>query len=210
MKNFRTLLVMCFLAMTTVVTAQVAEKWQGFRFSYNNYTADSKGDDYAALYAYELGYVKSFLISQESPLFFETGASVLFTNGDLVVTDGYYEVDATLKMYSLVVPFNMGCKIALSDKLSFYPYAGISLKAHLSGEIEYESGNSYDEFESIDVFDKEDMGARVFNRLQLGWQIGATLNFDKFNFGFSFGTDFMELTKNVDTKTVKASIGFNF
>ena len=70
MKNFRTLLAVCFLAMATAVNAQFAnsssavsvgssaadtEAWQGVRFSYNSYTIDESEMEYDAISAFELG-----------------------------------------------------------------------------------------------------------------------------------------------------------
>ena len=69
----------------------------------------------------------------------------------------------------------------------------------------------YGESETANIFDEDEMGDDgVFKRFQIGWQIGATLNIDKFNVGLSYGTDFMEISKNVDTKTFKVSLGINF
>ena len=220
MKNFRILLAVCFLAMATAVNAQFAnsssavsvgssaadtEAWQGVRFSYNSYTIDESEMEYDAISAFELGYVKAFSISQELPLFLETGASFVYATGDLF---SEYGVDLSLNMSSLVVPFNVGYKVAFGDNMSFFPYVGVSLKGHLAGEMELSyDGNSM----TADIFDEDDMGKdAAYNRFQIGWQIGATLNINKFNFGVSYGTDFMELAKKVDSKTFKASVGFNF
>lgn len=210
MKNFRSLLAVCFLAMATVVNAQVAktvdaEEWQGIRLSYNSYTLDERGIEYDAISGFELGFVKAFSISQIHPLFLETGASFVYTTGDLFSEDG---LDLSLSMVSLNVPLNVGYKVALGNNVSLLPYAGLSLKGHLSGEMEM---SYYGESETADIFDKDEMGDDgVFKRFQIGWQIGATLNIDKFNVGLSYGTDFMEISKNVDTKTFKASLGVNF
>ena len=63
----------------------------------------------------------------------------------------------------------------------------------------------------VDVCDEDDMGDDgVFERFQIGSQISATLNIDKFNVGLSYGTDFMEISKNVDTKALRVSVGVNF
>lgn len=63
----------------------------------------------------------------------------------------------------------------------------------------------------VDVFDEDDMGDDgVFERFQIGSQISATLIIDKSNVGLSYGTDFMEISKNVDTKALRVSVGVNF
>ena len=210
MKNFRTLLAVCFLAMTTAVSAQIAKTvdtngWQGVRLSYNNYTLDERGIEYDAIPGFEFGFVKAFSISQIHPLFLEAGASFVYTTGDIFSEDG---LDLSLSMFSLNVPFNVGYKVTLGDNISLFPYAGLSLKGHLSGDMEM---SYYGESETANIFDEDEMGDDgVFKRFQIGWQIGATLNIDKFNVGLSYGTDFMEISKNVDTKTFKVSLGINF
>lgn len=210
MKNFRTLLTLCFLTLATVVNAQVAktvdtEGWKGVRFSYNSYTLDERGIEYDAISGFELGFVKAFSISQIHPLFLETGASFVYTNGDIFSEGG---LDLSLNMVSLNVPFNVGYKVALGNKISLFPYAGLSLKGHLSGELEM---SYYGKSEVADIFDEDEMGDDgVFKRFQIGWQVGAAFNIDRFNVGLSYGTDFMEISKNVSTKTFKISAGIYF
>lgn len=68
--------------------------------------------------------------------------------------------------------------------MSLFPYASLSLKGHFSGEMEV---SYYGEPVLVDVFDEDDMGDDgVFERFQIGSQISATLNIDKFNVGFSY------------------------
>ena len=210
MKNFRTLSTLCFLTLAIVVNAQVAktvdtEGWKGVRFSYNSYTLDERGIEYDAISGFELGFVKAFSISQIHPLFLETGASFVYTNGDIFSEDG---LDLSLNMVSLNVPFNFGYKVALGNKISLFPYAGLSLKGHLSGEMEM---SYYGKSEVADIFDEDEMGDdSVFKRFQIGWQVGAAFNIDRFNVGLSYGTDFMEISKNVSTTTFKISAGIYF
>ena len=219
MKNLRTLFAVCLLVIGTAVNAQFLESksassvfseaktedWQGVRFSYNNYTIDAKGADYDAISAYEFGYVKSFSISQVQPWFIETGVSFSYATGELF---SEYGNDLSANLSSLIVPLNVGYKVAISDNMSVFPYAGISFKGHIAGELEI----SYDgESTTVDVFDEDEMGdGETWKRFQLGWQFGATLNISNFNFGLSYGTDFIELAKKVDTKSFKISAGFNF
>jgi len=96
----------------------------------------------------------------------------------------------------------------LSDNMSLFPYVGLSLKGHLFGEIE-EENEYYDETYTINVFDDDDL-EDPWNRFQIGWQIGATLNINKYNVGLSYGTDITELGEDMDTKTFKLSLGVNF
>ncbi|MBE6303857.1 MAG: porin family protein [Bacteroidales bacterium] len=220
MKNFRILFAACLLAMATAVNAQFAnssstssfgggaadtEGWQSVKFSYNRYTAEIDGPDCDAVSAFELGYSKAISLSQELPLFLEAGASFFYATGECYDED-YYK--GSISMASLIVPFNLGYKVALSDNMSLFPYVGLSLKGHLFGEIE-EENEYYDETYTINVFDDDDL-EDPWNRFQIGWQIGATLNINKYNVGLSYGTDITELGEDMDTKTFKLSLGVNF
>lgn len=207
MKIVRILFVVFVLVTTVLVKAQSTSPysvdsnnsietntWQGLRFSYNSYTLDVSGFD--AVSAYEIGYIRSFPASEKHPLFLETGANVFYATGDLLK-------GLSIDMYSLIVPLNIGYKVNLPNNLSFFPYFGVALKGHLAGELGVDGLGDYD------MFDNTDFGEKC-NRFQVGWQIGATLNVDKFNFGLSYGTDFVELDDDTDTKTLKISAGFNF
>ena len=151
MKNFRTLFAVCLLAMATAVNAQFAntsssskigggavdtEGWQSVKLSYNKWTIDAEGAEFDAIPAFELGYVKAFSVSQTYPLFVEAGASLMYATGDLFEmseengSDYYYystSASTSLKMFSLAIPVNIGYKIALNDKMTLFPYAGVTL-----------------------------------------------------------------------------------
>lgn len=178
MKNFRTLFVVCLLAMATAVNAQLANTssvdnkgWQGVKLSYNRFTIDEKGLDYDAISAFEVGYAKAFSISQAQPLFVEAGASFAYATGDFYNEDG---VSFSLKMASLFVPVNLGYKVSFSNGMSLFPYVGVSLKGHITGEIEADM-NIYDSYEgrtysvstTLDVFDDDDM-EDTWKRFQIG------------------------------------------
>lgn len=64
--------------------------------------------------------------------------------------------------------------------------------------------------------DRHGMGSKdyAWNRFQLGWHIGADLEFNNFVVGLNYGTDFIpawKLKKNkVNSSTFNIGIGFNF
>ena len=202
MKNVRILFLLIMVCVSTMVKAQSADVaigasgWQGLRFSYNSYTLDVDDGNFDAVSAYEIGYAKGMQILKDSPLFLETGASLFVVRGDL-------QKWCSIKMNSLVVPLNMGYKVCSSEKISFFPYLGVALKGHISGELDV------DGYGDIDMFDNSEFGDKC-NRMQLGWQIGMTMNVNDFNVGFSYGTDFLELDDDTETKTLKITVGFNF
>lgn len=235
MKKFRTLLAVCFLCVAATVSAQFTnnsassgsavadtEGWNGLRVSYNNFGFDGDfGKEFDAINGIEVGYVQAFSILNDMPIFLETGASLSYVFGDLFSESGeYYEgyhyneysSKRTLNMFSVIVPVNVGYKFAISEELSMFPYLGVTLKGNIKGTSEYEYEDSYGDSESSDVnvFDDDDMDDEAWDRFQLGWQIGTTLNYKNMNIGLSYGADLMELGKDIETNSLKVTIGCNF
>ena len=67
------------------------------------------------------------------------------------------------------------------------------------------------EMDDYNLFDKDDMGDDdKWNRCQFGWQIGATLDVNKFNIGIGYALDFNELSEDAKLGIFSARLGFNF
>ena len=65
--------------------------------------------------------------------------------------------------------------------------------------------------EKYNMFDKDDVGKDgQWKRFQLGWHIGVGATYKAFYLGLSYGTDFMELAKKLNTSTFKIGVGYNF
>lgn len=216
MKNVKILLAACLLAVATVTSAQsTADAWSGIRASYNSFKFDADGGDFDAVMGLDLGYVKSFAVSTTMPLFVEVGANALYVTGDLYDEKGYSE---SVNMLSVAIPVNFGYKYVINDKLSVFPYVGAYLRGNITGEIksegtdfdyDYETGDMKEVKYSneMDMFDsKEGDGSRI----QVGMQIGATLNIDKYNVGISYGFDFNEILEKTKTNKLALTLGYNF
>ena len=50
----------------------------------------------------------------------------------------------------------------------------------------------------------------VWNRVQVGWQIGTTLDINKFNVGISYALDFNEIAEKTKTSNFSVRVGYNF
>ena len=65
--------------------------------------------------------------------------------------------------------------------------------------------------EDYNNFDKDDVGEDgTWNRVQFGWQIGATLDINKFNVGIGYALDFNEIAEKTKCGIFSARLGFNF
>ena len=211
MKNIKFILAAILLFTVSATYAQFSnttsneiENWEGVRVSYSSYTLDIENDidaDIDPISKLSIGYIKSFSISKDIPLYIETGANASWSFGDLFDEFG---VNISATMLTLDVPVNFGYKYNINDQVSIFPYIGATFKYHLQGELELEyNGDS----ETTDMFDEDEGDG---NRFQYGLQIGATLGYEKFNFGISYGFDLNKLADDTKTKNLSFTIGYNF
>ena len=76
---------------------------------------------------------------------------------------------------------------------------------------QYVDASDYEWDEDYNNFDKDDVGEDgTWNRVQFGWQIGATLDINKFNVGIGYALDFNEIAEKTKCGIFSARLGFNF
>ena len=211
MKNFKLFLAACLLGLATAANAQFAnssaasvsennDAWDGIRVSYNLFAVeDDSNIDYDKIGAFEIGYVKAFSISSTMPLFLETGASLLWAKGDVFDDQG---LKLSMDMMSINIPVNLAYKFDIKEGMSFVPYAGLFLRYNLSGETEL---SQYGNKVTSDMFDEDEGDG---DRIQYGLQIGARLDFNKFNVGVSYGFDINEIMDDTKTNKIAFTVGF--
>ena len=226
MNKMKYFLMVCLMGMASVSYAQFtnsqksstggssdAEAWQGFRVSFHPISfSPDKGDSMSAT-AFSLGYVKSFGVSQNIPLFVEAGANVMWTTKDFA--DDYDLGDDEkfkLNMFSVNIPVNFGYKYQINENVALFPYVGANFRVNASGKLKWEDE---DDSESFDVFKKDDMEdlfgeGDAWKRFQFGWQIGVALHANKFSVSASYGKDFSEISKNTKVAMPSITVGWNF
>lgn len=65
--------------------------------------------------------------------------------------------------------------------------------------------------EEVNCFDEDEIGREyVWNRAQVGWQIGASLDYKRINIGIGYALDFNEITEKTKCGIFSANIGVNF
>ena len=124
----------------------------------------------------------------------------------------------------LTIPLNVVYKININDKLALKPYTGFYLRVNLMSKSndkmevsipsefsQYVDASDYEWDEDYNNFDKDDVGEDgTWNRVQFGWQIGATLDINKFNVGIGYALDFNEIAEKTKCGIFSARLGFNF
>ncbi|MBR3915842.1 MAG: porin family protein [Bacteroidaceae bacterium] len=193
MKKIKVLFAVCLMLMTSTVFAQSEDAWKGVRVAYNNFDTDTDGAD--AVMALSAGYVHSFAVSQNIPLFLEVGGNILWVNGDVMKIDG---VDIKLKMFAVELPVNFGYKWNINDDWSIFPYVGATFRGYISGKLGDQK-----------VFDDAE-GFEKWKRFTAGAHVGVTANYKNYNLGVKYGMDLNEITDNSKVKTWTISLGYNF
>lgn len=182
--------------------------------SYTNSPLNPKHGDDISMNGFSLGYTHGFSISSTHPIFIETGViltAVFHSDSESEYDDDYdYSVSIFEQNYSLSVPVNFAWKFAINDKFSVKPFVGFNFKGNLYGSTK--ASVSYDgEDETVNWYDKDDMGDDgVFKRFQMGWHIGAGLQYSSFYLGLNYGTDFIKIHKNISSSTFDLSVGLCF
>lgn len=183
---------------------------------YVNRSISPKHGDDVSTNGFALDYIHGFSLSSSLPLFLETGIGFdLGFWGKSSDEDDYDEYDedaeVNLTTMSISVPVNLAYKLQFTDAFSLQPFIGLNFKVNALAKYKMTFEDYEEDNEDWSAFDKEYMGKEgVWNRFQMGWHIGAGINYNNFYLGLSYGTDFIELCKKTNTGTFKIGVGLNF
>lgn len=221
---------------TTTTTTRVARDinpYDRVSVSYVNtmLSTDVKNADDFSINGVGIDYIHGFSLSKSFPLYLETGvkATLSFYSREDCTLSNIWNDDAenkyfktTFQTLSAAIPLNLAYKFTLTNgEVSIVPYVGLNFKFNImaSGKQVYNPDNDFEDSkkDKFSLFDKKDLEEvaswdkdNCWKRFQLGWHIGAGLNYRQLYIGLSYGTDFMELAKKVNTSTFAVSVGYNF
>lgn len=198
--------------------------------SYNPVNVVSDKDNVADINytGFSAGYTHGFSISQKLPFFVEVGAKLTYAfystdESDEDDKDVYCNFKGDWAKYDckhtymgVTVPVNLAYSIDFANsEVNIVPYFGLTFKANIIANEKADPDVNYtvekDEKEK-DYFDKKDMGDKdyTWKRFQMGWQIGAGLNYKALYVGVHYGKDFMEIAKKTKMSNWGISLGYNF
>lgn len=164
------------------------------------------------LIGFEAGVIYGQSISKSVPLFLEYGLNLTWTTRDLAEEDDYYYDDYELRFttMNIAVPLNLAYKFTFpsNSDIALTPFVGLNFKVNVMALESYDDG--YDD-ETLNWFDKDDVGKVTTNRFQLGMNLGVGLSYQKIYFGYRFQPDFGKFDKYCKkTHTNYVSVGINF
>lgn len=179
-----------------------------------SYKGGSKSEDMNAL---SLTWLQARRLPVNNlPLYVQYGAGLQWAFEIESETDGDTKRKSSMNFLTVKVPVNVLYDFQIpSTPVNIMPYLGLNLQCHVIGSQKWSS--TYDgetQSESFSYFSKDDMGDNAFNRIVLGWQIGAKVAYDKYFFGIAYEGPVTNLYKNGDAKInfnyVNISLGIRF
>ena len=209
------------------------------RFSYDRVFINQDFDDPDDLdmNGFSVDYEHAFKVAKKLPLFIQTGIGINFSRHSDSESEsdeyyGYtvgYESKNSITQLGLNIPINLVYGVKNNEQLAIKPNTGFYLRVNLMAKEkeeftlnipsefeDYIDRSDYEYDESYNLFDKDDVNELYgsddwkWNRVQFGWQIGATLDISKFNVGIGYALDFNEITEKTKTSKFMVKLGYNF
>lgn len=170
-----------------------------------------------------LGYNIDFLVSKSLPIYVGTGLDLRFVfNNETIADAGNYnpiEAKAKTRFINLNLPINVSYRVPVAEGFYLTPQLGLDLRAQLNGRSRVEANTtgprnfglySTTTSNDIDLFSKDDLGSEHLKRFQFGWHAAVNFEYNRFNLGLSYGTDFVKLHKNLGASHSLVSLGYTF
>lgn len=134
-------------------------------------------------------YYEARTITPDLPVFLQYGAGLQYTVGSM----DFLGDEASTNLLTAKVPVNVVYDFAIPNtEFTVLPYVGLNVQGHILGTTDGES-----------LFEEDESGVS-FNRLTLGWQIGAKVAYGKYTFGVGYEGPATSFYKE-DGMTVKLS-----
>lgn len=212
-------------------SATTTNGWSSLRVSYgfnsSSWKNTERGNSTTSGSELTLAWAKGISLSKSLPIFLELGPEVSWITESDKDMDKKTDLGDKYNQLSLNIPINVGYLIQANDDISIFPYVGLKPKFNV---MEKTSGERYDDWDdtkeeyTLNFFDEEmEFDDKAFgNRLQLGLQLGCSVNYQKFHFGLSYGTDLTnaayaeeeyhkdKFEMSLKNSSVRLTVGYNF
>lgn len=179
------------ITSNTVTHHKKSNNYNRLTVSYNSL---STGDMDVSMSGLSFAWTKGYSVSKDMPLFIETGIGMTYgwNSEDMDIERATVEMNS--KFLSLQIPVNLTYKFNISEGLRVAPFAGVYFRGNIVGETNAEYRG--EELASIDWYDDYDA-----TRFNVGWQIGAGLEYKKLYLGLSYGSDFNKFVGEGDASS---------
>ncbi|MBQ2365511.1 MAG: outer membrane beta-barrel protein [Alistipes sp.] len=218
MKKFYFSLVVAFMAMTTMASAQFVQSvtttqskstsgnifssmttddynriYVGYNPTNIKWSEDIDTDSFPLKHGITVGYLRGSNIVKNLPLYIEWGANFQYLFGKYHDSSDFGEETININAFSLNIPINLAFRFSFKNNdLSITPYLGPNFRINLAGKCKYEYEDSYYGYREegkYNMFSKdEDNGLG-----DSAWK--------RFQVGFNFGI-------NLSYKALNVGIGY--
>lgn len=176
---------------------------------------DSSNTDMTGI---SINWSQARLITNQLPLYIQYGAGLQYSWLTESESDDYYDVTvtSTISFLTVKIPVNVAYNFAIPNTaVAVMPYLGLNANIHILGQNKYTA--SYEgesESSTTNFFNEDDMGDGTYNRFVLGWQVGATVSYDRYFFGIGYAGPITNLYKEgsfkLNNSQVNISLGIKF
>lgn len=185
--------------------------WRGLRFAYDRpiLKSTAEGSELKQGFnGFTLSYVQSWHVTRTLPLFVEAGGGLSFWRHSYDFSEEDITLETSQNLLGLYIPVNAVYKIKINDHMAVKPYTGFYFRLWLTGKEKYESGvGGTTSSDSYTLFGEDGCD---WKRFQMGWQIGASLDYNAYNFGFGYGIDFNQAAPEARFGTFCLRVGMDF
>ena len=166
--------------------------------TYNTIVGNSSNSE--DLHSLSITWTTANALHPSQPVYFEYGVAALWTFLNDSDSDNY---TLSTNFVGMKIPVSLLYKYDIPQtNIALAPYVGLDLTGYLYGKTTAKYGDTKT---SISYFSKDDMGDEKYNRINVGWHIGARAYVNDVFVGVAYEAPLTNLYKEGNSK-----INFNY
>lgn len=210
------------------------EGWNSIYASYNmlKYSQEMLGYN-KAYNGFSIGYDRAIGLTSKIPLYVEIGGAIQYAGQKVNEEDDESNAKTTSNLLSVKVPVSILYRWNVANSnWSIIPKAGFDGRFNVlgKGKETYTASDHSHEFTTTNrynMFKEGENGKDVYNglnasgdkcsRFQVGWHVGANVEYKSLLLGITYGADmnafckeYCEIVSNIHFKTLSITIGHKF
>jgi len=161
-----------------------------------------------------VGYDRAIALTSRLPLYIEVGGAIQYARQHIKEDDGSVNINLLSGKIPVSVLYRWNI---FGSNWSIVPKAGFDGRINIWGEEEDSYKNWKDELEKqrYSIFKEDDglYGEAKCSRFQVGWHIGADIEYDSLFLGITYGADMNAFCKEIARihfKTLTIAFGYKF
>lgn len=208
------------------------EGWNSIYASYNMLKYSQEMAGYNKAYnGFSIGYDRAIGLTSKIPLYVEIGGAIQYAGQKVNEEDDESNAKTTSNLLSVKVPVSILYRWNVANSnWSIIPKAGFDGRFNVLGKGTYTASDHSHKFTTTNrynMFKEGENGKDVYNglnasgdkcsRFQVGWHVGANVEYKSLLLGITYGADmnafckeYCEIVSNIHFKTLSITIGHKF